>query len=214
MNQSVLRFDFSPSYREEDFLISPANEEALRWIKGWPDAWPSQALNLYGAKGCGKTHLAHIWGEATGAGWFAEPGSEAMGAQDAWIVDEPHFTGAESAWFHTLNRAREERKWLLFVTQAPLAAMQTSLPDLNSRLLAVPAVALRQPDDALLAAVMAKRFSDRQLKVPPAVLSYLVARMERSFASATVIVERLDAYSLKEKRNITMNLAKKILESQ
>jgi chromosomal replication initiation ATPase DnaA len=85
------------------------------------------------------------------------------------------------------------------------------LPDLASRLRAGASVSIALPDDALLAAVLVKHFADRQVRVPPGVIGYLVARMERSFAAAASIAERLDRLALGERRRIGIALARQIL---
>lgn len=220
MSQTTLPFIFRPSYRREDFLVSGANEEAYAWITHWPDNWPAPALNLYGSVGSGKTHLAHIWQEQSGAGWLdttrigQKPTAELLSGHKAWVIEEPTFTGREKDWFHLLNTAREEGIWLLITSREPLSHQNVVLADLASRLGAIPATCLREPDDALLAALLTKRFSDIQLRVSPEVVRYLLSRMERSFASAEKIVERLDHLALMEKKNITLALARKIVETQ
>ncbi len=220
MNQSTLDFAFSPSYLQEDFVVSAANEQAYLWVTGWPSAWPHHTLLLYGAAGAGKTHLAHIWQELSGAAWLdvtqiglCSP-VELLQHHAAWIIEVPVLEGKESAWFHLLNHAHEERKWLLITSQKPLGTQALQLPDLTSRIAALPAVTLYRPDDTLLAAILAKRFSDAQLKVTPEVMQYLISRMERSYNSTEEIVNRLNRLSLVEKKNITLSLARKIVETQ
>jgi chromosomal replication initiation ATPase DnaA len=85
------------------------------------------------------------------------------------------------------------------------------LPDLRSRLLAAPSVAIGAPDDALLGAVLAKLFTDRQLQVSPEVIEWLLRRIERSFAGARGAVARLDAAALALKRPVTVLLAREVL---
>lgn len=220
MSQTTLRFEFLPSYREEDFLVSDANGEAYRWIAQSPEAWPAHALNLYGPPASGKTHLAHLWRARHRAGWLESaamahtPPHALLEGKEAWVVEEPVVAGMETAWFHLLNTLQQERKYLLITSRLPLSREKLTLPDLASRLLALPTAVLREPDDALLEAVFYKRFSDMQLKVSPDVVRYLLGRMERSFVSLDTIIKKLDALSLVEKKNITLPLARKILETQ
>lgn len=220
MSQSTLDFAFSPSYLREDFIVSAANEQAYLWITGWPAAWPHHALLLYGATGAGKTHLAHIWQELSGAAWLdaaqigTQPPAELLARHTAWIIDEPWLEGKESTWFHLLNHAREEKKALLITSQEPLTRQALRLPDLISRLAALPAVSLQDPDDTLLAAILAKRFSDMQLRVTSEVIQYLLSRVDRSYHSTEKIVNMLNRLSLVEKKNITLALARKIVETQ
>ena len=71
---------------------------------------------------------------------------------------------------------------------------------------------LNMPDDNLLAAVMAKQFQDRQIKVDDEVLTYAISRMERSFLFAKTLVEALDVESLKMKKPIKKNMVNEIIE--
>jgi chromosomal replication initiation ATPase DnaA len=66
----------------------------------------------------------------------------------------------------------------------------------------------------LLAGVLTKLFADRQVDVDPAVIQYVVKRMERSFESANAVVERLDAAALARKSRITRALAAELLEER
>ena len=54
------------------------------------------------------------------------------------------------------------------------------MPDLASRLRALPVVALTAPDDALLRAVLVKLFADRQLAVDESLVAFL-ADPDRAF---------------------------------
>jgi hypothetical protein len=73
--------------------------------------------------------------------------------------------------------------------------------------------ALEPPDDALLSAVLVKLFADRQIAVAPALVAYLVPRIDRSFAAAHAIVDRLDRAALSEGRPVTRSLAARLLDN-
>jgi len=93
----------------------------------------------------------------------------------------------------------------------PPAAWTVVLPDLDSRLRAVLAIEIGFPNDALLGAVLVKHFADRQLCVAPGVIAYLLTHMERSFAAAAEMACRLDSVSLRDRRAITVALARQLL---
>ena len=59
---------------------------------------------------------------------------------------------------------------------------------------------------------MAKLFSDRQITPRASVIQYLVPRIDRSFAAARDVVERLDRASLGQRRAITRDLARQVLD--
>jgi chromosomal replication initiation ATPase DnaA len=76
---------------------------------------------------------------------------------------------------------------------------------------AVPVVEIGAPDDALLGAVLIKHFSDRQLRVAPDLIVYLLARIDRSFAAAEKISAQLDGAALSNRGPVTIPLARKVL---
>src|SRR5262249_44158145 len=96
----------------------------------------------------------------------------------------------------------------------PPASWPTRLPDLASRLRALPVVTLDPPDDALLAAVLVKLFADRQLAVDERLVEFLVHRIERSFSAAQVAVAELDSEAMRLKRSVSRALAADILRSR
>ena len=59
MDQLTFKFPFSKKYYEQDFFVSSNNFSAYKLIESWPN-WPGKWLNIFGASGSGKTHLAKI----------------------------------------------------------------------------------------------------------------------------------------------------------
>lgn len=131
------------------------------------------------------------------------------------VEDVPQIAGtpAETALFHLANLCAAQAVPLLLTGAAEPAHWSLTLPDLASRMAALPVAPLSPPDDALLAGVLAKLFSDRQLAPRPDVIPYLVGRMDRSFAAAGRIVSALDAAALGQQRPITRPLAAEVLDS-
>lgn len=203
----------------DDFLEGAANAAALAMIERWPD-WPGPFLFVVGPKGAGKTHLAAIWAEFSGARTIsaralsvaAVPGALATGALVVEDVEPGNFDPA--ALFHLLNLAREEGAFVLLTAHGPPAAWTVELRDLASRLRAIPTVELADPDDALLRALIVKLCADRQLRVDEATVGYLAGRIERSFSAARDVVERLDEASLRLRRPATRALAAEILRAE
>jgi chromosomal replication initiation ATPase DnaA len=211
-----LELPHHPALTRSDFLVSDSNARALGWIDRWP-AWPSPALVLYGPQGCGKTHLVHLWCERAAA--IRIPGP-ALGAADlpevlapgcARIAVDDADRAAEHALLHLYNSCRERGGHLLLTASQPPAAWGIALDDLRSRLRAANAAEIGRPDDTLLAAVLIKHFSDRELRVAPELIVYLIARIERSLAAAAATVAVLDAAALAERAPINLALARKVL---
>jgi chromosomal replication initiation ATPase DnaA len=214
--QLALALPHAESFAREDFLEGPSNSAALALIDRWPD-WPSRVVALVGPEGAGKSHLAAIWANGAGARFLAGraleraqiPGALATGALVVEDLTDGQFD--ERALFHLLNLAREEEAHMLLTARTEPAGWNSGLPDLASRLRAVPTVSIAPPDDALLRAVFVKLFADRQLKVDEGLVGYLATRIERSFAAARAAVEALDREALRRRRPVNRALAVDVL---
>lgn len=218
--QLVLELGHRPASGREDFLVGPSNEAAVALIDAWPD-WPDNVVALSGPSGSGKTHLAEVWRTASDATSLLPEGLvgadiPALVARRAIILEDLATLPPEGerALFHLINLTRAEGAFFLITSAEPLARLPLKLPDLVSRLKAVQQAALGTPDDALLTGILVKLFVDRQLRVPPVVVTYLASRIERSVAAARRIVAEIDRASLSGKRPVTVPLAAEILVRQ
>lgn len=213
--QLALALAHEESFAREDFLVGASNADALNMIERWPD-WPDRVLALVGPEGAGKSHLAAIFAEVSGA---RRVSARALGETDllgalatgALVVEDVAGEVNERALFHLINLVREEEAFLLVTARSAPGRWSIALPDLASRLRAIPTVTLDSPDDALLRAVLLKLFADRQLAVDESLIAYLVTRIERSFAAARMAVEKLDHEALRLKRPVTRSLAAELL---
>ena len=209
-----------PAMGMADFLVAESNQQAIDWLDRWP-AWTTSALSIHGPAGCGKTHLTRVWAARSGALLLnaktlprADLASLAT-ARPAMAVDDADCivgAAAEETLLHLYNLVREGQGYLLLTGLHAPARWSLSLPDLTSRLKAIPAVAVGDPDDPLLAAVLVKLFSDRQLTVGAEIVSYLLPRMERSFAAAGKLVAAIDTASLAQRRPVTVPLVRTVLQ--
>lgn len=200
----------------DDFLVSDSNRDAVAWIDRWPD-WPSSGLVLVGPSASGKSHLAQVWcarakAIAVELAALAEPGAPARLAEHrALLIDDADKGADERNLFHLYNIVLERGGFVLLTAQEPPARWGLQLADLRSRLSTLPVAAIRAPDDALLQAVLVKLFSDRQLRVDPDLVAYLAARLDRSLAVATQVVEQLDRAALASRRALTVPFARETL---
>jgi len=214
--QLAFTLGHAESFAREDFLSGPSNEAALALIESWPE-WPASAVVLVGPEGSGKSHLAAIWaGEAGGrflsARALADADLPASLATGTLVVEDLAAEAFdERALFHLINLAREEGAYLLLTARTAPAGWPVAVPDLGSRLKALPVIALSPPDDMLLRAVLLKLFADRQVQVDEQLLDYVATRIERSFAAARALVARLDQEAMQRQRPLTRSLAADVL---
>jgi chromosomal replication initiation ATPase DnaA len=210
--QLALELPHSESFASEDFLRGSGNETAFRLIECWQD-WPSHIAALVGPQGCGKSHLAAIFSQASGA--------RVISARELSALDVPRAlsTGAlvvedlapagfdERGLFHLFNGAREEKASVLLTTRIAPNALPVTIADLWSRLRSVTSVTMHPPDDNLLRALMAKLAADRQMPIDDGVIEYIAARIERSFAAANAAIVRLDQEAMRQQRPASRILA-------
>ncbi|MBL4750385.1 MAG: chromosomal replication initiator DnaA [Amylibacter sp.] len=213
-------FDLPPktAFGREDFFVSPSNDMAVRQMEGWQN-WPLGKLVLCGPKGSGKSHLVHIWAEDAGAivlsaRALAYERLETL-AQQPVAVEDVHLLAqnddGEAALFHLHNLMNEAGHPLLMTGVGTTGTWDIKLPDLASRLSGSQLATMAPPDDALLSVLLVKLFWDRQITVEPPLISYIVKRMDRSFASAGDLVRALDRASLKGQKPITTRLAGRVM---
>ena len=75
---------------------------------------------------------------------------------------------------------------------APQQAWTATLPDLRSRLNALPVAELPPPDDMVLEGLLRNFFRERSITPADDLILYLLRRIERSALSALDIVDRLE----------------------
>jgi len=211
--QLPLDLGHAPAFAEADFLCVPGNALAFeRMAQGWSGF----GMALCGPAGSGKSHLAAIFAARQGgvvipASGLDEEMVPALAERGAVAVEDVDQGGGEVALFHLHNLLRETGGKLLVTGRGEPAHWPVGLADLRSRLAALPVTAIAAPDDDLLNMLLLKLFSDRQLRVGPEVLTYLLPRMERSFDSARALVAAIDAHALARQRPITVPLLRELL---
>lgn len=214
--QLVLDLPHRPALALEDFLVSASNEAAVALVDGWPQ-WTARAAIVAGPPGSGKSHLTNVWRLKSGAESLqaTQLSDEAVASLEQHtalaIEDLDRGIGNERVLFHLLNLVREKGYALLATSAIPPGEMAIDLPDLRSRLRALPLVHIETPDDAILKAVLVKLFSDRQLTVEPHVVNHLALHMERSFEAAQRLVKKCDQLALSRQRRVTRGLAAEAL---
>jgi len=218
--QIPLNLEMRPVMGRSDFLIGPSNQAAVQWIDRWPD-WPAPLLFLSGPAASGKTHVAAMWREKADGVMITPEVLGSMSAEhiagqghhlvldgvDPWFGD----VDAETKLFHLYNMFKEEGRFFLVTSRMNPTQTAFVLPDLASRFRAAPLAEIKPPDDILLASVLIKHFSDRQLRVGNDVIRYILPRMERSFSAARDIVVQADREALAKRRPVSVPLMREIM---
>jgi chromosomal replication initiation ATPase DnaA len=216
--QLTLDLALRPALAREDFLVAPSNQAAVALVDQWPN-WPAHGAVISGPPGSGKSHLAAVWQNRAGAlGLSATDlriADVAVALQSgALIVEDADRRGVdERALFHALNMAKQEGGFVLLTATTPVSAWAVALPDLRSRLNALPQVAIEAPDDALLRGVVVKLFADRQIAVSEVIVAYMVLRMPRSLEAARSLVDAIDRAALEQGAEVTRPFVAKVLEA-
>ena len=202
----------------EDFVVSPANCEAIGFVESWPN-WTVAIAALYGPPGCGKTHLASIWQVMTGARRISakEVGLAAIRRQAALVIEdidsaEPT-SERDSVLFAAMQTAGHQAPLLLTGIAAP-PHWPCVLPDLASRFSAMAALPLRASDDGLLAGLARKLFADRQIVVTDEVIEHMLFLLERSPGAVRDFVAEADATALSEARPVNLSLVRRLLAAR
>lgn len=204
----------------DDFQVGACNVAAVNLIDRWPD-WPAPLMIISGPPASGKSHLAAVWREKSKAEsirpemllsrtaeQIAEAGKHlVLDGLDPWLGDRQ----AETTLFHLYNIFWSEKRSILATMRMTPAQTQFAVADLASRVRAALAVQVLPPDDMLLASVLIKLFSDRQMQVANDVIQYILPRMERSFDAARTIVDRADKLALAQKRGISVPLLRHVM---
>ncbi len=214
--QLTLHFGAEPHFGREEFVRAPANAAAADFLDRWPD-WPSRVAVLTGPEASGKSHLVairagegdHTVYEAGDLDWHVLAAS--LHGGDLILVENCGEGIDEAGLFHLINAVTSAGAHLLLTARKPPADWGLHLPDLISRLRAATPIAISEPSDDLLAAIMAKLFADRQMLVDPAVIRYCILRMERSYAQARDIVGELDLLAFEKKSGVTRAVAAELL---
>ncbi|MEZ5647595.1 MAG: DnaA/Hda family protein [Alphaproteobacteria bacterium] len=221
LSQGQLIFDLAHkvSFDSEDFLVVPGNQQAVAWFERWPQ-WSAPGLILYGPEGAGKSHLARIWQRRSQA-YLATVEEMVKGlmtdrikpAMSYLIEDIDQLTGVqnERAFLHFYNWIAENRGYIAMTARRAVSKWPLTVPDLTSRLKALPQISIEPPNDEMLGLVLVKLFSDRQLRIGEDILNYILPRIERTPRAAAKLVDTLDRVSLETGRPITVPLVRAVM---
>ena len=195
--QIALPLDWSAGGANDGpLIVGASNADAVRYLRHVA-TWPVRTAVLTGPRGSGRSLMGRLFATETGGR----------------VIDGPASVSEEEI-FHAWNAAQSSGTPLLIIADAPPAEWNIALPDLRSRLAAVPVLTIGEPDDCLARDLIEALFAQRGIAIAPEVPSYVVPRMERSYSMIYRIVAALDAASLEKGRGIGVRLIRETLLSQ
>lgn len=195
MSQFALPLDWPAAETENDFIVSPANVEAVRHLGHW-SLWPVKATVLTGPRKSGRSFLGRIFAARSGA----------------MLIDGGEQADQEEL-FHAWNRSLSDRRPLLIIADAPCGTWDIALPDLRSRLAATPHVAIQEPDDALMRGLLERLLAARGIAYAGDVPEWIARRIERSYVAVHRAIDALDQAAWAKKRRISISAAREGLLS-
>jgi len=177
-----------------------------------------ETLWLWGARGCGKSHLLQAACRASAA-----DGSRAMyvalgAAQpellagleslDLLALDDVDAVAGQAEWegplFGILNEFLARRGGLLLAAGVSPTAAGFALPDLRSRAAGAVGYRLKALGDDHRALAVRLHAEARGIELEPAAADYLLRRVDRDMRALTFWLDRLDRDSLVEQRRLTI----------
>lgn len=219
MSQLVFKFPFKTKYYEQDYYVSSNNFSAYRLIESWPN-WPGKWVNIFGPKGCGKTHLSNILKKKINLIHIMDAkkvGNETISKfekLDCLIIDNYEKNIDEKIFYSLLNQSKQSDSYLLVNSILPLGNIKFDLKDLRSRTESFINLGIELPTDDLLRVIISKSFSDKQIEITPKISEYIIKNIERSYEKVFKFIKEIDDLSLSSGKSININLIKKVLNNE
>jgi len=213
--QLFFNFPFKKSYLSQDFYVSENNFSAFKLIESWPK-WSGKFVNIFGPKGCGKTHLLNILQDKIKCIFVEAKSLETnilneYKLKECLIVDNFENNIDEKLFYSIINMASQDNKYLIVSSLTPLKKFKIKLKDLNSRFGSFIDIGIDLPTDDLLKVILTKNFSEKQIEVSKKNIDYIVKNIERSYEKINLFTNSIDSMSLTRARPINLQLIKKVL---
>ena len=215
MSQLTFKFPFKTSYFEKDFFVSKNNFAVYKLIESWPN-WPDKKINIFGPKGCGKTHLANILFKKINstiikADEIKSDFIEKTKQKKCLIIDDYKNNVDEKLFYSILNQIIQSDQYIVINSLKPIKKENINLIDLKSRLESFIDFGIDLPTDDLLRVIITKSFSDMQIGINTKLLEYIIKNIDRSYEKIFKFIREIDLISLSTGKSININLIKKVL---
>ena len=186
MSQIPLNLRPDRQQRFSNFHVAEGNRAAVTLLRA-RERWPSAAVLILGPAGSGKTHLGQAW----------------LDTSDGEFIDDAHKMG-ERDLFDVINRALSgQTSGLVLASALSPAEWGISLPDLKSRLNAMPVLTLAEHDEASLEPILRELFDQAGRSVGQDVVTFILRQCERSVDILRELVLELDVEAGSKKADLT-----------
>jgi chromosomal replication initiation ATPase DnaA len=216
MSQLIFRFPFKIKYYEQDYYVSSNNFSAYRLIESWPK-WSGEWVNIYGPKGCGKTHLSNILKKKINSIEIIDAkkiNNETLATfkkLDCLIIENYEQNIDEKLFYSTLNHLKQLNTYVVVNSNYSIKNMNFKLKDLKSRASNFLDIGVELPTDELLRVIISKYFTEKQINLTPKVVEYIIKNIDRSYEKVFEFIKEIDNLSLSSGKSININLIKKLL---
>ena len=214
--QLIFNFPFKKTYFSQDFYVSKNNFNAFKLIESWPQ-WPSRFINIFGPKGCGKTHLANILSSKIGSLIISanKIDNGVIGkykTKECLIIDDFDNDIEENLLYSIINLALQDNKYLIISSPISLKKFKIKLKDLNSRFTSFIEVGIDLPTDDLIKVILTKNFSDKQISISKKNIDYILNNIDRSYEKINLFSNLIDNLSLEKAKPVNLQLIKDVLK--
>ena len=218
MNQLIFKFPFKTKYFEQDYFVSKNNFSAYKLIESWPN-WSGKWVNVFGVHGSGKTHLSKILEKKIkeikiiNASEVDNSLIENLENFQCLIIEDYNQNIEQKLFYSLLNQSKQLDNYILINSIRSLKEFHFKYPDLESRVNSFIYLGIDLPTDDLLQVIIAKSFSDKQVKLDPKVSNFIINNVERSYDKMLKFLKEIDELSLSSGKAININLIKKVLNN-
>ena len=213
--QLIFNFPFRKNYLKQDFYVSSNNFNAFKLIESWPK-WPSRLVNIFGPKGCGKTHLINILQTKIQSLLILSKNVSSdilveYKTKECLIIDDYNNNIDEKILYSVINQSYQDNKYLIISSPTSIKKFKTELVDLGSRFSSFIDIGIDLPTDDLLRVILTKHFSDKQIQISEKNIEYILKNIERSYEKINNFSNSIDSLSLTKAQPVKLQLIKKVL---
>jgi chromosomal replication initiation ATPase DnaA len=216
MDQLIFKFPFAKKYYEHDFFVSTNNFSAFKLVESWPN-WPGKWLNIFGASGSGKTHLAKILEKKINKIKLVKAKNvndkiiEDLNNLECLIIDNFENNIDEKLLYSILNQSKQLENYVVINSVPSIKNIDFDLEDLKSRVNSFLYIGIELPTDDLLRVIISKTLSDKQISINPKISDFIINNVDRSYEKMLKFLKDVDETSLSTGKSININLIKKVL---